>query len=266
MPVNNQTTLCLTVRNAAAAVVCTAQSAGQASLQMPRAWQPGDEIVLAADRWPVCLRLSFDPHVPEAEVWLAGPQMVYPIPFGEERMPYAPDAFAAPAPTLCARTVAAPVGRYDVSTNPLDRRGPTACYPHCTATAETRGESVFAARNTIDGLCDNTSHGHWPYESWGDNEDPTAEIMVEFGRPVRVDTLQIWLRADFPHDNWWQSGTLDFSDGSSETLTFQKTGVEQVFAFAPRTVTWAKLRALKPDPTDPSPWPSLRQWRFWGQN
>jgi hypothetical protein len=58
----------------------------------------------------------------------------------------------------------------------LDRRGETSYYPHCSATVETRGESVFAARNTT----------------------------------VFAGKVFINLRADFPHDNWWREAVLAF--------------------------------------------------------
>ena len=246
-------------------VLCTADGENSILMQMPRCWVEGDCIQLESSHWPVCLWLKLDDHIPAARVWLTGPVLEFPVPQREEDLLcYAPGAFAEERPMLEARFSDFPKECYELSINPLDRRGETTYYPHCIANAETRNEAVFAARNTIDGLCDNTSHGHWPYESWGDDECPDAEIKVEFGRPVRPERVEIWLRADFPHDNWWQSGVLEFSDGSSLPLQFEKTGRCQCFAFPPRIVTWAKLSHLQKDPEDPSPWPSLRQWIFWG--
>ena len=244
---------------------CTAEGENSILMQMPCRWAEGDCIRLESSHWPICLWLRLDEHIPAARIWLTGPVLEFPVPQGEENLLcYAPGAFAEERPILEARVSAFPQECYAISTNPLDRRGQTTYYPHCTANAETRNEAVFAARNTIDGLCDNTSHGYWPYESWGDDEYPDAEIMVEFGRPVRLEWVDIWLRADFPHDNWWQRGELKFSDGSALRLQFEKTGTCQRFPFSPRTVTWAKLKHLQKDPEDPSPWPSLRQWVFWG--
>ena len=89
-------------------------------------------------------------------------------------------------------------------------------FPHASANVETRGESVFAARNAIDGVTANRSHGSWPYESWGINKRQDAEMLLEFGCPVDCDRVVLWTRADFPHDNWWIQARLTFSDGSVE--------------------------------------------------
>ena len=48
-----------------------------------------------------------------------------------------------------------------------------------SANVETRGESVFAARNAIDGVKANRSHGAWPFESWGINRQDDAQLTLE---------------------------------------------------------------------------------------
>ena len=72
------------------------------------------------------------------------------------------------------------------------------------------GEAVFAARNAIDGVTANLSHGKWPYESWGINQQDDAQMTLDFGRPVDIDKIVLYTRADFPHDNWWESVTFTF--------------------------------------------------------
>jgi len=104
-----------------------------------------------------------------------------------------------------------------------------------------------------------------PYQSWGDNENPYAEIMIEFGRQVEVEKAKILLRADFPHDNYWEKGTLLFSDGSFEYLHFTRTKEIQSFCFPKRVASWVKLKNLQKDNTDPSPFPALTQWEIWGK-
>ena len=128
---------------------------------------------------------------------------------------------------------------------------------------ETRGEAVFAARNAIDGVYENVAHGTWPYQSWGINRDPNAALTLDFGRPVTVDELRLTLRADFPHDSWWTSATVAFSDGSREVLPLEKSPDPQCFSIAPRTVTRLTLcELIKAD--DPSPFPALTQIEAWG--
>lgn len=60
---------------------------------------------------------------------------------------------------------------------------------------------MFAARNAIDGVVANDSHGRWPYESWGINMQDDAELTLDFGRAVDFDRIVLYTRADFPHDN-----------------------------------------------------------------
>ena len=130
---------------------------------------------------------------------------------------------------------------------------------------ETRGESVFAARNAIDGVAAVSSHGRWPYSSWGINRQDDAELTLEFGRPVDFDTIVLYTRADFPHDNWWIRGTFTFSDGTQEQVEMEKSSEPHRFAIARSGITWLKLGSLiKAD--DPSPFPALTQLEVYGQD
>lgn len=103
------------------------------------------------------------------------------------------------------------IGAYrNLALNVNDQHGNEVCYPRASANVETRGESVFAAMNAIDGVTENRSHGAWPYASWGINRQDDARIRLDFGRPVEVDTIVLYTRADFPHDNWWVDGKITF--------------------------------------------------------
>ena len=55
-------------------------------------------------------------------------------------------------------------------------------------------------------IFENASHGEYPYQSWGINQDPKAALTVDFGRPVVIE-IRLTLRADFPHDGWWEEAT-----------------------------------------------------------
>ena len=87
----------------------------------------------------------------------------------------------------------------NLALNPLDQRGSVTAYPHATANVETRDESVFCARNVIDGLVCAAGHGVWPYQSWGIGARTDACLTLDFGREVEIDTMDVYLRADFPH-------------------------------------------------------------------
>ena len=151
----------------------------------------------------------------------------------------------------------------NLAKNVMDQHGDPGCYPHASANVETRGEAVFAARNAIDGVVANLSHGNWPYESWGINRQDDAEMTLEFGRPVDFDTIVLYTRADFPHDNWWVKATLTFSDGTSQVVDMEKSVECHTFAIEKKGITWVKLgQLIKAD--DPSPFPALTQIEIYG--
>jgi hypothetical protein len=243
-----------------------AKGEGMAEICFEEAYNAGDCIVVESGIHPAALALRFDPAIGEALVWLTSPRLEFPVPQGELLEPYPPGAFRAGKKRLSVSLVDKKVwmSYRNISVNPLDRRGASTYYPHCTATVETRDESVFAARNTIDGVVEPFCHGAWPHQSWGDAEDPNAEIMIEFGRPVLIDKAVINLRADFPHDNYWKRACLVFSDNSIISLDLEKTGGDQEFLFPERKTEWVKLKELIKDSDDPSPFPALTQWAVLG--
>lgn len=151
-----------------------------------------------------------------------------------------------------------------LSENVWDQHGDVNCYPHASANVETRGESVFAALNAIDGVTVSESHGDWPYESWGINRRDDATWKLEFGRPVEMDKLIIYTRADFPHDNWWEKATVTFSDGTKEILDLKKGGEAQVFSVHKNGIEWLELSELI-KAEDSSPFPALTQLQVYGR-
>lgn len=109
----------------------------------------------------------------------------------------------------------------------------------------------------------NNSHGAWPYASWGINRRDDAKITIEFGRKVMVDKAVIYLRADFPHDNWWKQITLEFSDGSEILWELKKTHQGQVIKFDEKVIEWVTLKNLIKSEEE-SPFPALSQIEFYG--
>ena len=138
-------------------------------------------------------------------------------------------------------------------------------YPHAHANVEKRDDATFFAFNAIDGIFANTSHGNYPYGSWGINQQADAALTIDFGHEVRIDQCALTLRADFPHDSYWQQVTLAFSDGSQEILQTVKSSQPQRFSFQPRTVTWVKLHELIQN-DDPSPFPAFTQIEVFGRS
>ncbi|MGI6247489.1 MAG: carbohydrate-binding protein [Pseudochelatococcus sp.] len=248
----------------ATGAVRAARSGEEETFLVHRAeYAPGDVLTVEADG-PRHIVLSLDGGMAPALVYLTGP-FALPVPFGERKKTYPPNAFSGSLNRLTVRAAHPEeiAARRNLAFNPWDDHANATLFPHGSANVETRGEAVFAARNAIDGEIANDDHGFWPYTSWGINRDPEAALTIAFGRPVRVDEVAVRLRADFPHDAWWERAMLDFSDGSQEALNFVKTGATQRFRIAPRVIDSARLHSLiKAD--DPSPFPALTQIEFRG--
>lgn len=235
-------------------------------LVYPKGYEPGDAVVLRSTEVPVYLVIQLEDSMPAAFIYLSEEDFRFAIPYGEKKVSYSPKSFTGEMHVISARAaLPEEIQAYkNLALNPYDQHSNSSCYPHAAANAETRGESVFAARNAINGNTANDSHGEWPYESWGINGRDDAEITVYFGRSVIIDKVILTLRADFPHDNYWEQVTLHFPDGSSHTASLVKTHQPQVITLAPRTVDRVTLGELiKSD--DPSPFPALTQIEVYGR-
>ena len=228
-------------------------------------YKPGDRLTVESDDRDVYLVLQLDDAMAPAFVFLSETGYSLPVPFEEKRVSYSPRAFIGDRHVLYVRSASEDeiAVRKNLAFNPYDGHGNQSLFPHATANVETRGESVFAARNAVDGNKANIGHGPWPYQSWGINRDPEAEIKIDFGRDVTIDRAIIYLRADFPHDAWWEKVTFDFSDGSTLDASLVKTHEGQVVSFAPKTVSWVLMHKLI-KAEDPSPFPALTQLELHG--
>lgn len=235
------------------------------SLVYTKAYEEGDFIRVECDRDEAYLMIQLDDAMGEAFVYLKHGSTDFKVPFGEKKKCYSPKSFYGEKHLLSARYAAEEeIKRYkNLAQNQYDCHESTNCFPHASANIETRGESTFAAKNAINGNHENHSHGSWPYESWGINKDPDAIMQIEFGRLVKVDQVALYIRADFPHDNWWTQATLYFSDGSEYVCDLVKTDQAQQVKFSPKTIEWIKIgKLIKAD--DPSPFPALSQLEVYG--
>lgn len=228
-------------------------------------YEPGDRICFESSEINLHFVLQIDDALGPSFVYITG-NVTFNVPFGEKRICYSPKVFSGSRHYLYAR-----IAREDeikayrnLALNAVDQHGDTHCYPHAEANVETRGESVFAARNAIDGVVINTSHGEWPYQSWGINRRDDAMMKIDFGQMVEADKIVLYNRADFPHDNWWTQVRLTFSDGSSTDWQLNKSVKPHVLNFEKKKIAWVKLSNLiKSD--DPSPFPALSQIEVYGR-
>ncbi len=259
--------LTVSIRNAAGERLAEVTGAGPLNLYWNQPYQPGDVIRVASDE-ARHLIIQVDQAILPAEVYLPEGSMTYAIPFGESMRAYAPNAFQGPKHVVSARAMTdEEIHAYrNVALNPADQRGDVTAWPHATANVETRNESVFAARNVIDGCTLNQSHGDWPFQSWGIGIREDACLNIDFGRPVMVDALEIFLRADFPHDAYWTKAMVTLSDGSEHELSLVKTAEGQRFSIGEHTIRSLRFDRMVKCTDSESPFPALTELRVFGRD
>jgi len=227
--------------------------------------EEGDQIHLKVPEANCWYVVRIDDTMDEALVYLTEKEWSFEIPFEEKKKSYNKKSFTGQRHYMTCRKAE----KYEwkayrnLAKNVMDQHENHGCYPHASANVETRGESVFAAQNAIDGVVANRSHGSWPYASWGINQREDAEFLLEFGIPVDLDRIVLWTRADFPHDNWWKQATLEFSDGSSEVILMEKQEKPHRFSIKRKGIIWMKLKEMKKS-EEPSPFPALTQIEVYG--
>ncbi len=246
--------------------VASAEQATETYLVFKEEYQEGDQIRFTPEQAGF-VTLQFDAVLGRATVYSNGQPFVMNIPFGQKHDCYQESVFKGALHFLWARKA------YEwehncyrnLSLNPYDCHEDDSLFPHSRANIETRGESVFASRNAIDGIVASNWHGLWPWASWGINRDPEAKLTLDFGRPVTIDRIIMYTRADFPHDAWWTEGTFSFSDGSELVMPLEKKDGPQEITFPEKTITSLELdRLIKAD--DPSPFPALIQIEVYGKD
>ena len=229
-------------------------------------YQPDDFIRITTSAPGKHLIVKLDETLDTSLIYVKGTTWEYKIPYSEgDRKSIPPTAFMGKKRNISARYAKEyEVNRYrNLALNPHDQKEDSGAYPHAYANVETRNDSTFFAKNAIDGIYSNNSHGPYPYQSWGINRDPNAALTIDFGRRVRIDGAGFVLRADFPHDSYWTQLTIRFEDGTSHTFETAKKVELQEFSFPPVVTSYVVLEKLiKAD--DESPFPALTQIELFG--
>ena len=235
----------------------------------------------------------------ESIIYVTGGSFTFPIPSGESKRGFAPDAFEGEQPiTLRAASKEDLLAYRNLALNPLDTRlpeevndpdapewsnpsdscavkeGKIVAFPHAYANRTTRNEGCFYARNAIDGNAVQGGHGDYPYHSWGGAVHEDLSLTVYFGRQVLADNLALYLRSDYAcndkgqeHDTYWHTAMIEFSDGEMMEIKPVKTGDAQYFPFPQRKTEWVKLQRLDPYWTDKSMnFAALNQIEVWGKD
>lgn len=209
-----------------------------------------------------------DAALKEALVLIRSDRVLFPVPFYERKTSYNPLCFFGNRHVVTIReAMAFETAAYrNLALNPFDQHDVDFVFPHASANVETRNEAVFEARNAIDGVICPTFHGEWPFQSWGINRQSDAMFRLDFGREVDIDEIRLYTRADFPHDSWWRSGLITFSDGEVLHIQMEKH-VDEPHIFTglqKKRILWLTLSELV-KAEDPSPFPALTQIEVYGK-
>jgi hypothetical protein len=245
-------------------------SKGSVTLQLDRELQPEDRIVATGPQW-ITLRISND--VAPCSIYLsaaANQRFEFPIPFGAGEKntgsAYSPEAFRGTSQVISATPLskADRRTRRNLALNPCDQRTDTpTAFPHASTNSVSREAYNFDARNAIDGVTQNGHHGEWPYQSWGPLIKDDIWWQLDFGRDVELDTLRLMLRTDFPHDSYWKSAVVEFSDGTTLPITMTGDSGFQDFHFPAHTVRSFKLTRLV---SAEQRWSGLMEVEAWGRD
>jgi hypothetical protein len=252
----------------------SSSSARSAVLAFDHAYLPGDHIVVRAPR-RVAVRL--DGNFSECLLYLAdsSPEKFdFEIPYGRNEQQtgsaYAPESFSGRSHRVEARVLTQKerTGYRNLALNPCDavlpEDAPAQAFPHSSTNSYARNLFDFAARNAIDGVEQNGHHGVWPYQSWGPEQRLDLWWKLDFGRPVELDKIGLMIRADFPHDSYWKSAQIEFSDGSRLPIQITSFAGLQEFHFSRRKVSWFRIAKLAPE--DPAKWCALIEVEAWGHD
>lgn len=257
--------LSIKILNSNGKILAQNQDQEEVNLVYKEIYQEGDIIIITTSEPNTYLKVQVDDALGSAFVYATSQELIYHIPHGEKRSSYSPKVFAGNLHLLWVRVASVEEIKVykNLALNVMDQHEAIGRYPHASANVETRGEAVFAARNAIDGVRENHSHGEWPYQSWGINRQDDAKMKLDFGRIVIIDKIALYTRADFPHDNWWESVTLVFSDGTELQWKLEKTDKAHVLQLDKKEIQWLELcNLIKAD--DPSPFPALTQIEVYG--
>lgn len=226
--------ICIKILDKAGLILSQKEGIDEVNLLYVEEYREGDRIVLEVSETNAYYHVQLDETRGKAFIYLTG-NVEYEIPFGEKR------------------------------TSPVwDREGDVNCYPHASANVTLAGRPLFGAQSVNDALTFTEKHASWPYSSWSICRREDAAWKVEFGRPVEMDKLVVYTRADYPHDSWWTKMTVTFSDGSREVVELEKGGHAQMFTIHKEGIEWMEISELiKAD--DPSPFPALTQVQVYGR-
>ncbi len=210
------------------------------------------------------LQVSFDKSQAASIVYLPDKKFVYEFPYGNQLAAYDSESWTADSHRIVVKEVDGYETR-NIALNSIDKPDGKNIYPHAWASIVTRNDPCFEAKNAIDGVCDNSDHGNYPYHSWAAGAREDMVYSIDFGAPVSIESLTFYLRADFPHDTYWKSLDVRFDDESTVTANFEKTAEGQTLTLDEPKVTKKVTFVNFKQATTPFSWAALSQVEITGK-
>ncbi len=227
-------------------------------------YNDGDKIIVKADTEYIAVKL--DCEIAESIVYAPGNYIEFEVPSGKLRAGYSDNAFSGTAHEIKAYEPSDDVkyGTRNIALNSHDKRGQKRYFPHAYANLVTREDVCFYERNAIDGVCENESHGAYPYHSWAGGAREDLEYYLDFGTDVEIEKIVFFLRADFPHDTYWKSIDVEFSDKSTATAQFVETAEGQELVLPEKKKTRTIHLTNFKQAAFPFSWAALSQIEVYG--
>ena len=226
------------------------------------AYVPGDfGRIICDDNF---LEVSFDETQKPSIVYLPEKKLVYEFPYDAMLVAYDMDSWLSNSHHIILKTTTEGYETRNIALNSIDKPESKNVYPHAWANMVTRNDPCFEAKNAIDGICDNSGHGNYPYHSWAAGAREDMVYKIDFGCEVLIEKLTFFLRADFPHDTYWKSLDVQFDDGSTAKADFEMTASGQDLVLdepkTTKTITFINFKQA----TEPLSWAALSQVEVYG--
>lgn len=231
------------------------------NLNFERDFQEGDYFLITGANY---LYINLKDSIKSGYVYAPDKSFRYTIPLNERGRTIPLTTFSGQSHQIEIRSCSEKefkVSR-NIAFNPFDIRGISKYYPHATSNSEYGNQSVFAAKNVIDGFTANHNHGKWPFQSWGPYKADSIWLKIDFGKEVEVDKIVIVNRAQFAdnHDSAWKNATLEFSDGTTEKISLRKTHLPQEIKIKKRKTSTIKFLELKAFEDNWCSWTEVEVW------
>ncbi|MBE5957577.1 MAG: hypothetical protein E7254_01770 [Lachnospiraceae bacterium] len=238
---------------------------GLVTLYVNKSYSSGDKVTITLPQGEKYLMFSMNSMMGEQLIYCPNGTFSYTVPSATNVFPstwtfYQTNTITARLPLEKELT-----SRRNIAKNIYDLDSGTGSYPHATAKSAHNNLAEFQERNAIDGFTANTSHGNYPYQSWGpSNNDGYQWMQVDFGHEAYVNEVDIYIRADFPHDTHYISATLEFSNGSQKEVVLKKTKKAQKITFDTVKTSYVKIKDLVPSDSSTSLWEGITEFEVYG--